>query len=279
MTDPQILADTGAELAVYRDAPAWGGRRTAAIGKIRFEDADTAAALLERTMSMLRDEGFEGLLGPMDGDTWHSYRTVAETDGSPPFALEPVSGTNDLSILTSAGFSPVSTYMSARGKLSDAIGDEPFSMDGITVSAWDGQGAEGLISRLFALSGNAFAGNEFFKPITQDSFLELYRPILPMIDPRYVLFARDGNGEMVGFLFGYPDLLDRTSPSAVLKTYASRRNGVGHLLADTFHRNAMAMGHETVIHALMHENNTSLRRSGKHKAAVFRRYALLAMTL
>ena len=41
--------------------------------------------------SILAAEGFDAVIGPMDGDTWHRYRVVTESDGSPPYLLEPVS--------------------------------------------------------------------------------------------------------------------------------------------------------------------------------------------
>jgi hypothetical protein len=65
----------------------------------------------------------------------------------------------------------------------------------------------------------------------------------------------------------------------ILKTYASRRRGVGHLLADTFHRRALALGFTHVIHALMHVDNVSRGRSARHATSVFRRYALMGRVL
>jgi hypothetical protein len=279
MTEPQTMTRPGAALRLYRDAPAWDGMRCAAIGGLKFDSPDAAAQLLTELLETLRAEGFGGVLGPMDGDTWHSYRTITESDGSPAFALEPQSGSHDHQTLVSAGFQPISSYVSSRARLIDTIAGEPVTMPNVTVTAWDGAEAESLIGRLFALSGNAFAGNHFFKPIGLDAFLALYRPILPMLDPRHVLFAHTGHGDLVGFLFGYPDRLARDKPAAVLKTYASGLRGVGHLLADQYHRRALEMGHDEVIHALMHETNISKDRSARHNAHVFRRYALMGRRL
>lgn len=279
MIEPQTLTRPGASLRLYRDAPSWNGLRCAALGGLGFDDRDAANALLAEALDALRVEGFGGVLGPMDGDTWHSYRTITESDGSPAFAVEPQSGTHDHAVLLAAGFEPVSTYASSRARLADTLGTEPVTIPGITVTPWDGTGAEHLIGRLFAMSGNAFAGNHFFKPIGLEAFLALYRPILPMLDPRHVLFAHTEAGDLVGFLFGYPDRLARDKPAAVLKTYASGLRGVGHLLADQYHRRAMAMGHDEVIHALMHETNASRERSARHNAQVFRRYALMGRRL
>ena len=270
----------GASATIYRDAPAWGDLRCAAVGAIAFENADAGAALLRTAIKTLRAEGFGGILGPMDGDTWHRYRVVTQSDGSAPFALEPTSGVHDFAAFTASGFTPISNYVSSRARLADTISGDPVTMPGVTVTAWDGQGAQQLIGKLFEMSGSAFSGNHFFKPIGLEAFLDLSRPILPMLDPRHILFARGPNERLVGFLFGMPDRLSSSGkPAAILKTYASGLRGVGHLLADTYHRRAVELGFEDVIHALMHEDNVSRERSARHNATIFRRYALLGLKL
>jgi hypothetical protein len=280
MTEPQRIESNGASVLLYRDAPQWEERRTAAIGAVAFESAAAGVRLLSDLRAKLRAEGVEALIGPMDGDTWHKYRLVTETDGSAPFLLEPQSGPHDHEAFMAAGFQPISSYVSSRAPLHETIGKEPVSVPGITVTAWDGRGAEVLIGRLFQMSAGAFAGNRFFKPITLAAFLELYRPILPALDPRHILFAHGPAGDLVGFLFGMPDRPgDAAPPAAILKTYASAMRGVGHLLADTYHRRAIELGFAEVIHALMHEDNVSRQRSEQHKARVFRRYALMGLKL
>ncbi len=278
-TGPERVAVAGAEAMVYRDAPDWEGRRAAAIGRIGFESAEAGHSLLAELADRLRAEGFAALMGPMDGDTWHRYRVVTESDESPAFLLEPTSGAHDQAAFVAAGFSPISSYVSARAHLVDTLAPQPVTLPGIVVTPWDGTGTEQLIARLFKMSAASFAGNHFFKPITLEDFLELYRPVLPLLDPRHILFAHAEAGQLVGFLFGMPDRLAPTRPAAILKTYASGLRGVGHLLADTYHRRALDMGFTEVIHALMHEDNASRDRSERHKAKVFRRYALMGRRL
>ena len=279
-TEPETVACPGARAMLYRDAPAWGELKCAAVGGIEFETAAAGRDLLNEIAGRLSGEGFAAIIGPMDGDTWHRYRLVTETDGSLPFLMEPDSGPCDLEAFTDAGFEPISRYVSARARLADTIDAEPFSMPGVTVTPWDGRDAEGLIGKLFEMSGSSFSGNHFYKPITLDAFLDIYRPVLPMIDPEHVLFARTDGGDLVGFLFDFPDRLSgERKPAAVLKTYASGLRGVGHLLADTYHRRAIGMGFEDVIHALMHEENVSSSRSAQHNARIFRRYALMGRKL
>jgi hypothetical protein len=281
MTDRcEEITREGARCTLYRDAPAWEGRRTAAIGGFSCERADAGAALLAQAGAIAEAEGFERLIGPMDGDTWHRYRVVTQTDGSPPFPLEPVSGPHDLAAFGTAGFTPISSYVSTRATLDVAIGSgAPVAMPAVTVAPWDGNDAEALIGSLFALSTVGFNRNAFFKPIDKAAFLQLYQPILPMVDPQLVLFARDG-ATLVGFLFGYPNRAEGPRPrTVVLKTYASARHGVGHLLADAFHRIARERGFTDVIHALMRIDNASRARSEMHGSADFRRYALMGRPL
>ncbi|MEP3276205.1 MAG: hypothetical protein ABJN26_09040 [Stappiaceae bacterium] len=281
MSEVETVSKEGSEVTVFRNAPGWDGMTCAALGRAVFENFAAGQELLEEVCDQLKEEGFDGVLGPMDGDTWHSYRVVTQSDGSAPFLMEPASGQYDLEIYRSCGFEAISTYFSSRAALTDTLSEHAPSMPDIVVEPWDGKDAEGLIGQLFNLSGQSFADNHFFKAIELDAFLELYRPLLPLIDPRHVLFARTaGEGRLVGFLFGIPDALNRSErKTVILKTYASGIRGVGHLLADTFHRRALDMGFDDVIHALIHSDNVSGKRSAQHQAMVFRQYALMGRRL
>ena len=277
---PQLVSTDGAEGLVYRDAPSWDGMRTAAIGGFKCESAAAGAKLLSQVGTDLAAAGFGALIGPMDGDTWHRYRVVTETDGSRPYLMEPVSGPHDRDAFLAAGFAAISEYVSGRGALVDAIGPEPASIPGVRAVQWDGTRSEQLINRLFETSGGAFARNRFFKPIERVAFLKLYEPIIPLMDPRHIFFAHGADGTLIGFLFGIPDRLEGDKPQTViLKTYASGVRGVAHVLADAFHRGAIELGYTKVIHALMHVDNVSLDRSRRYGASVFRRYALMGRRL
>ncbi len=268
------LAIDGASCRVWPDGPAWEGAPAAAIGKLEFDGAEAGAALLKQAVEQLRETGRSQVLAPMDGDTWHAYRAVTQSDGSAPFALEPRSGPHDVTALQAAGFQTVSDYVSARAPVPRAEGAAP-KVAGVAVRAWDGQSAEALLDRLFALAGGSFADKLFFKPIEREDFLALYRPLLAAVDPRLVLFAYDASGDLAGFLFGLPDWAQAETPdTAILKTYASRRGGVGHLLAHAFHERARDLGYAHVIHALMQVDNVSLERSAMHGGRIFRRYSL-----
>lgn len=281
MTDakPEPRAIDGASCTVFLDAPNWGGLKTAAIGTFACDSNEAGAGLLNQEAERLAAEGFDAVIGPMDGDTWHSYRVVSQSDQSRPFFLEPVSGPHDFDAFKTANFAPISTYVSARAKLSDTISTPGAPVAGVHITSWDGHNAGALIGALFDLSREAFTKNAFYKPISKDAFLKLYEPILPVVDPRLVFFAHS-DGQLVGYLFALPDHLDGKEPNTViLKTYASRLRGVGRMLAEHAHRTFHDLGFTHVIHALMHVDNMSRDRSQRHRGTVFRHYDLMGRKL
>jgi len=274
MTDAAARLDAPS-LETWEDAPSWNGLRTAAIGRLDGTDPDALAARIEAECDRLRAAGFEAVIGPMEGDTWHAYRYAVESDGSAYFLMEPPSAPFALEALGRAGFDTIETYSSSRSTLV-AI-PEPARLDGVTVAPWDGSDPERFLADVYALSCEAFAKNPFYKPLDRAGFDRIYRPLVPMLDRRLVRFAHDAEGGLLGFVFGFPQL--RAPGTCVLKTYASRRRGVGRVLLDAFHAAAGEAGFDTVIHALMHDGNESLDRSGRHGGTRFRRYALLGRRL
>ena len=277
MTTPQPFVIDGASAHVWRTAPALHGRRTAAIGRFACTDAACGAALLSRIVATLSAERFGALLGPMDGDTWHAYRLVTESDGRPPFAMEPTNPPYYADAFLDAGFRPIARYASSVDTIVAPVSPALDRQRRIVIREFRPQAAEDELRLIFDLSMRAFTGNIFFKPLAWPEFQALYAPIVPLIEPELVLFAEARDGTCVGFLFA---MADPSAPSTVvLKTYAGLRRGVGGLLGEAFYRNVRAKGVQSVIHALMHEDNPSLRHSTNRNGRVFRRYALLGRML
>lgn len=273
------LERDGATLTVYRDAPDWDGP-CFAVGQQDFASVKAGASLLNEVASLAKAAGAASVIGPMQGDTWHSYRLVTESDGRPPFLMEPTSGSHDLAAFEAAGFRKIGGYFSASVPLEQIDMTPPPPNDALEVTAWDGSDPDALFAQVHALSCKAFAGNPFYKPIDLDAFLAMYVPFVPMLKREMVLFARDQAGELQGFLFGLPNYAEGPAPeAAILKTYASLHKGAGHMLSTQFYQAASALGYKTAIHALMHDDNLSALRSAANGAEVFRRYALMGRRL
>jgi GNAT superfamily N-acetyltransferase len=156
--------------------------------------------------------------------------------------------------------------MSARGLAVDAM--EPDSLDA-------------LLDEIHALSLASFTDNPYYSAQDIETFRRSWQSLRPLLDPRWVLLARDGRRRLAGFLFGYADPLLRPAGQPVrliLKTLATHPDfqgtGIGRYLVALFHARAQNAGFREVIHALMHVRNTSMRLSAERESTLFRRYAL-----
>lgn len=274
MSTPEPMKIEGASLVIFREAPSLGGARTAALGTFACDNAAAGAKLIREAMARLKTEGFAAVLGPMDGSTWGKYRLVVETDGRPPFLMEPHNPRHYVDAFEQSGLKVVSRYVSAV-RPSDIPPSGSAPPAGIKVRNFDPAHAEQELTRIHALSLGQFASNHFYTPLPLEPFLASYRPVLRAIDPELVLMAEDETCALKAFLFALPNLAEGPkTKTVILKTYASQVKGGGSLLANTFHERARKRGFSDVIHALMHEDNLSAQHSGNTGGKVFRRYAL-----
>ncbi|MEM6627613.1 MAG: hypothetical protein AAF719_13005 [Pseudomonadota bacterium] len=263
-----------AQVSVWRNAPELWGRKTAAVGGFCCETAEAGSAALIETTLRLREEGFDAVLGPMDGDTWGAHRLVVESDGRPPFLMEPRNPDHYPDAFNRAEFEIVGRYISADRPAASPLSETP-PAPGVKLRNLDLNAFETELTRIFDLSLETFAQNAFYKPIERDAFLASYAPVKGFVDPDLVFLAEDEEGRLKGFLFGIPNFAEGPeTKTAILKTYASAAKGVGSMLANAFHERVRDKGFTNVIHALMHADNLSASHSANTGGGVFRRYAL-----
>ncbi len=274
MSAPIPIETNGGRARLWLEAPSLEGLRTAVIGAFECDDAAGGADVVRAAMQEALARGFEAVLGPMDGNTWGKHRLVVDSDGRPPFLMEPSNPAHYVEAFEQSGLRIVSRYLSSERPADSPASTTP-APPGLQLRNLDAARAEDELKRIHTLSLETFAPNAFYAPISQDAFLDSYRPVLKMIDPELVFLAEDEAGALRGFLFALPDFAQGAAPtSVVLKTYASNMKGAGSALANAFHVRAKAKGFPAVIHALMHENNLSAAHSGNTGGKVFRRYAL-----
>lgn len=252
--------------------PRYADMNSASIGGFRCEDADAGRALLARACAELARRGYEYAIGPMDHDTWHSYRLVTASDGSAPFPLEPANPAFHVEAFRD--FEVIGRYTSACAgtlKRRDVAAYGARLHDaGIRIRTFDRSRAEQELLAIYRLARAAFAGNFLYTPIGEAAFMDLYRPVLTQLDPGLILLAE--SDVLLAFLFALPD-----RRRVIVKTYASIHPGLGGYLLERFQAGP-ATAYDTVVHALMHEQNVSRQSSDKY-ARMFRRYALYGRRL
>jgi GNAT superfamily N-acetyltransferase len=268
----------------WHETPLHDGRRTGFIGAVSSSDDDALAALLARAAERLRSEGCALAIGPIDGDTWHRYRLVTWTDGTPPFALEPHSPLAATMPWECAGFAPLETYSSLRD---DALAERDPRVpalaaklrdNGVTVRTLNLQRFDEELAQIHALALRGFRDAPLFTPVGFAEFASLYRPLAPLLDARLCPLA-EIDGRIGAVLFAFRD--PRAPQTVVLKTVvrdADRRlAGVGFVLTDAARAAAHALGATRAISALQHDGTVA--RSLAERAVVFRRYAVFAKEL
>jgi GNAT superfamily N-acetyltransferase len=295
-SDAEIKLVTGTHSVVaratlwWRDTPVMDGRKIGTIGDFTADDEETAIILLEHAVDILKKEGCEVAVGPMNGNTWRPHRFVIESSERGPFLLEPRNPAEYPVWWQQSGFSILSRYSSSlmplagTATISPAL-QERLERSGVRVRALDPQRYDDELRLIFAISLKSFSNNFLYTPLDEADFMNAYRKVRERVDPELVRIA-ERDGTACGFVFGISDIEALTrgeKPALIVKTLAvdpsARCAGLGSLLVDELHRIGREKGYVEAIHALQHETNTSLKITDRHHGEVLRRYALFSKQL
>jgi len=156
---------------------------------------------------------------------------------------------------------------------------------GISISSLDINNPDADLDGIYNVVCESFRDAFMYTTLDRESYRRMYVPLLKSVDPRLMLVAKQG-GEVVGFIFAPPDMLQRTYQddidALVIKTIAilprKDLSGLGRVLIVDMLANAVEMGFTTAISALMHTDNRSQKISSDC-AGPMRRYSLFAKEL
>jgi GNAT superfamily N-acetyltransferase len=260
---------------------------TGYIGWYAVTDAEAGASALDRAAAILLDEGADRVIGPLDGSTWYRYRATLprdkEIDQGEPFLSEPRNPPEWPSHFAAAGFRSELEYetrLVVHPRRDPEL--EPrraaLTSAGVLIRPLELAEYERDLRLLYDLSVDAFAANPYYSPISFAEFQALYAGLRPLLDPALVRLAIGPEGQLLGYVFAFPDLIASPgNPRIVLKTLATHRDvrgmGLGGILVDEIHSIAEERG-AAVLHALMQTSNVSRNISGKSSSVLFRQYVL-----
>jgi len=275
----------------WRESAQVNGTKTGTIGHYAATDEAFGETLLEHACRELKNRGCELAVGPMDGNTWRRYRFVTDRGVAKPFFMEPDNPDEWPVHFVRRGFRPLAHYVSEinpnmavrqpelgslRQKMKDA---------GISIAPLHVTNPDDDLDGIYDVVSESFKDAFMYTELDRESYRRMYVPLLKAVDPRLMLLARQG-GEVVGFVFAPPDILQRTYQekidAIVIKTIAilPRRelSGLGRVLIVDMLANAVGMGFTTAISALMHAENRSQKISSDC-AGPMRRYSLFGKDL
>jgi len=277
----------------WSNTPPYGSERLGYIGQYAASGRAASDLLLRAACRHLADQGCTLAVGPIDGNTWHSYRFVTDPGNRPPFFMEPVNPPAWPQYWNEGGFKPLAGYTSAiNSDLGNSARDFPrtnkrYAALGIKVRHLQMACYEKELRNIYRISACAFTNNFLYTPIAENEFVDLYAPIKAYIRPEMALLAEDQQGPLA-FLFAVPDILQQERgeaiDTAIIKTIAvmpSRKTqGLGAFLAAKAMFIYHELGYRHCIHALMHEHNASQNVSRHQlKVQTIRRYSLFAKPL
>ena len=237
------------------------------IGNFEMESFEDGKEKLARYVKELAEH--DEVIGPIDGSTWHGYRLVSYTDGSPGFPMEPSNPLWYNDVYTDLGFVPIKKYFSERFLIKDI---KPYEKSlAVTIRQFK---AEDL-SVMYEISEKGFSDNFLYEPISYAEFEALYLPTVSMVAHDFILVA-EVDRKAVGFLFAfvYQEILILKT-IAVLPEY--RSIGIGRRLINATLVKGEKMGIEVGIGALFIEGNTSGKIVANYGGEIFREYTLYGL--
>lgn len=271
--------------------PKYAGHKLGVIGGYHVEQDTAADVLLEHAMRRLVAEGCTYVVGPMEQNTWHNYRFIVDSDGRPPFFLEPFHAAGGVEQFERNGFQRLAHFVSAevedlsiRTVRIDRL-RERFLRKSLRIRALNRQRFVADMKQIYQIAAVAFQEHLLYVPISEAQFVAMYHPLKSHVADELILLAEQA-GRVVGFCFAVPDVLQATRREAVdtivVKTFGvlpeRRFAGLGQLLLEEVHHRAAAAGFRRGIHALVAEGGAVQRISGRY-ATPFRRYALFGKEL
>lgn len=269
-----------------------------------FNDRNAATELLQVAVQALKQQGVQRIIGPMEGDTWHTYRLNMGPYSQPPFVKEPWNPPYYPELWQDAGFKIVEAYdsfivddpalaASHQAKYLERCRRNGYSFSEMTPSSY-----EALLPLIYELSCAIFSQNVLYTPISFESFRSLYAPAKKLLQPGLCWVAKRSDQKPVGFVFTFPDyaeamrsmagrtdlcakirfLLKRGKATRTcIKTLGilpeARGTGLSNALMGLCFEATVRLGYEKALMCLMHSANPS-RRLGGEADRPFRSYAL-----
>jgi hypothetical protein len=253
--------------------PLGGGERHGYLGFFDSVNDDDAARLaLAAACEWLRASGVSHVVAPIDLSIWHRYRFMLAGHDRPAFAGEPRNPPYYPALFERFGFMPGPRWRTwdldhaaVRALLAvSAARRQPSPGHAAVLMRRDAFDHE--LAKLHAIGCDAFRHNFAFTPVPLDFFRHRFAFLRDCLRPGLAFFVEDVSGQVVGFMFGYPDAaagltgrVEQVVMFALGLTSTARDRGLVHgLMVPRFFQAALDQEPQTCISALHTEGPTYL---------------------
>lgn len=163
--------------------------------------------VMETAMQLLHD--YDTILYPFFFSTWHQYRLCVQKQVE-IFWDQPYLPYYTR-FIKKWGFIRKYRYKSSKCDDLPSVLEatqkhyETARSHGISFRNIETANFEQELALLHDLSLQGFQGNNFYSPLSFNKFSSLYRKVVKIIDPEFIVIAEDSHTNPVGFLFSMPD--------------------------------------------------------------------------
>lgn len=272
------------------------GFRVGCIGQFEFiKDQVAARKCIAGACRWLKETcGVRQVWGPMNFDIWHEYRLMTRGFENRAFAGEPYNPDYYPSLFAGAGFLPLKKWHSYGGCLDSDLctahakgirrrkkfNARGFRFDGLDMSRLSEELV--LLHQLIQSTLRDFCG---FVPLSLQEFLEIMAVKRGIFDPELVVFARNTESQIAGFVIGFEDGPDEYTVGGNRRgicylgganaEFAQDITGIGTALFGELCDRFRARGITSLVQAIVAEGNKSRGIFGPSRASQVSEYVLL----
>lgn len=253
-----------------------------------INDPQVSSHLLSHAIYLAKSKGYTFVIGPMEGSTWNNYR-FSDHNEHPNFFMEPYHHDYYPELFKKFGFKPISNYISnldtdlkfEEDKISKF--EQLYKQKGARFRNLDLSNLEMELLKIARFNNDAFSKNFLFTPITEDEFVAKYLPYRKFLNPELIWIVEDEKDEIQALSFSIKDYLNTTNNSLIIKSLARRSNspyrGIGSYLVHKTYQLAKEQGYQSIVHALMINDNASVSLSQKYDGTDYKSYSLYGYKL
>jgi len=278
-----------ARFAYYRNPDLrYEGKSACTIGSYEcVDDEIISKEILNFAKNIAKKDGYEFLIGPMEGSTWENYRfslhNVIEN-----FFMEPYNFQYYNNQFLRNGFSEIAGYFSNIDRkpefdeLQISEYEKLLKSENACVRNLNLNDFENELFKIGKFCIEAFKDNFLYTPISPEYFVSKYIKFKNYFVPELVEIVEKDN-EIHGFNFVIPNYNDPQKKSIICKSIARRFDspfkGLGNYFAWKMNKTALKTGYSEVIHAFILSTNASRQLSGRFNGGAYKEYKLYGVSL
>jgi hypothetical protein len=253
-----------------------------------INEDDVAKLLLDECTKISIKLQLQNIIGPINGSTWDNYRFTLNDNGN-NFLGEMQHKFFYSNQWVNNNFKILANYISTIDTQLELYNPEKLEKyriqlheNNITIRNMNLDNFKKEIENIFEFCEASFKNNFLYTPISKSVFVNKYLSLKKYLDAQYIFIAEQ-NSTIIAFLFAYPDHLSKTEKRIILKTIANaplkQNAGLAYIMANLLIENCKQNNVQKIIHAYMHQTNTSTLNSKKYESEPFKQYALFIKTI